>query len=171
MKSKATFENVSYNMKGEIVVSLKIQDKQALLKEYNNLKNDELEIEIKRYREKRSLNANSYCWALINKLGNALRLNKDEVYLLMIKRYGQSEMVSILSSIKIDGYFKYYDLIGTSKLNNKEFNHYRIYKGSSEYDTREMAILIDGIVQECEEQNIETLPPAEIEALKKAWKQ
>ena len=55
-------------------------------------------------------------------------------------------------------------------LNGKAFTHYRIYKGSSEYDTKEMAILIDGIVQECQEQNIETIPPEEIEALKNAWK-
>ena len=91
--------------------------------------------------------------------------------MMMLKRYGQSELVSILATIDISGYFKYYDVAGSTLLNGKEFTHYRIYKGSSEYDTREMAILIDGIVQECKEQNIETLPPEEIEMLKNQWKQ
>jgi hypothetical protein len=32
-----------------------------------------------------------------------------------------------------------------------------------------MARLIDGVVSECEEVGIETLPPAELEALKTLW--
>lgn len=171
MKSKAIITNISFDMKGDVILSLKIENKQELLKEYKTLENKDLEIELKQYRKHRSLTANAYCWALINQLGNVLNMSKEDVYLMMLKRYGQSEMVSILSKIKIGGYFKYYDVAGTTILNGKEFTHYRIYKGSSEYDTKEMAILIDGIVQECKEQNIQTLTPQELEALKNAWKQ
>ena len=53
--------------------------------------------EIKEYKQKRSLNANAYCWVLINKIANILRKSKEEVYLQMLIDYGQSEMVSILS--------------------------------------------------------------------------
>ena len=98
-----------------------------------------------------------------------MNLSKDEVYLLMLKRYGQNELVSILSNINVAGYFKYYEVAGTTMLNNKEFTHYRIYKGSSEYDTKEMAILIDGIVSECQELGIETLTPDELDKLKSEW--
>ena len=171
MKIKARINNIAFDIKGDVILTLKSSDRIEILKEYENLKDDELSVEIKKHREKRSLNANAYCWTLINQLGNILRLSKEEVYLLMLKRYGQSEMVSIRSDININGYFKYYDIAGTTILNNKEFTHYRIYKGSSEYDTKEMAVLIDGIVQECKEQNIETMTPQELEALKNAWKQ
>ena len=171
MKIKATIQNVSFDIKGDVILSLHSKDRFDILKEYESLKDIELSVEVKKYREKRSLNANAYCWSLINQLGNVLSISKEDVYLMMLKRYGQSEMVSILSKINIDGYFKYYDKIGTSTLNGKDFTHYRIYKGSSEYDTKEMAILIDGIVQECKEQNIETMTPEELEALKNAWKQ
>ena len=129
----------------------------------------EKEFEIKEHKIKRSLNSNSYCWVLIGKIADVLRTSKDDVYLMMLKRYGQSELVSVLSNINIDGYFKYYEVAGTSMLNNKEFTHYKIFKGSSEYDTREMSILIDGIVQEAKDLNIETLPPNEIERLKALW--
>jgi hypothetical protein len=87
----------------------------------------------------------------------------------MLKRYGQSEMVSVLTSIDVRGYFKYYEELARTTLQGKEFTHYRIYKGSSEYDSREMAILIDGIVSEAKEMGIETLPPQELERLKQAW--
>ena len=125
--------------------------------------------EIKEYKEKRSLNANNYAWALITEIGNILRKSKEEIYLQMLKDYGQSEIVSILSSINPQGYFKYYEKIGTGLVNNKEFTHYKIYKGTSEYDTKEMSIFIDGVVQEAEQLGIQTKTPEEIERLKRMW--
>ena len=121
--------------------------------------------EIKEYREKRSLNANSYAWKLITELGNVLRKSKEEVYLQMLKDYGQSEVVSMLSSINPNGYFKYYEKFGTGIVNDKEFTHYKIFKGSSEFDSREMSIFIDGIVQDCKEVGIQTLDEIELERL------
>ena len=129
----------------------------------------EKEYEVKEYRQKRSLNSNSYLWVLCNEIANVLRTDKEEVYFTMLKRYGQCELVSVLSNINVSGYFKYYEAVGISTLNNKEFTHYKVFKGSSEYDTREMSILIDGVVQEAKELEIETLTPAELESLKNAW--
>ena len=125
--------------------------------------------EVKEYKEKRSLNANAYAWKLITEIANVMRLDKEEVYLEMLKHYGQSELVSVLSKIDVAGYFKYYEEAGTSTLNGKEFTHYKVYKGSSEYDTKEMSILIDGIVSEAKELDIETLTPSEIDRLKSLW--
>lgn len=133
------------------------------------LKDKDLDIEAKQHREKRSLNANAYCWLLIGKLADVLKTGKDEMYLTMLKRYGQSELVSVKSSIDVKGYFKYYEVAGTSILNEKEFTHYKVFKGSSEYDTREMSILIDGIVSEAKEQGIQTLTPDELAKIKALW--
>ena len=80
----------------------------------------------------------------------------------MLKAYGQSEIVSMLSSINPAGYFKYYEKIGTGIVNNKEFTHYKIFKGSSEFDTKEMSIFIDGVIQECNNLEIPTLTPEEV---------
>lgn len=125
--------------------------------------------EVKEYKEKRSLNANAYAWTLIGKIADVLRADKEKVYLEMLKRYGQSEIVSVKSSIDITGYFKYYESCGETTLNGTDFTHYKVYKGSSEYDTREMSILIDGIVSEAKELNIETLTPEQLSKLKSLW--
>lgn len=125
--------------------------------------------EIKEYRQKRSINANNYAWELMTQIGNILRKSKEEVYLQMLEDYGQRETISILSSVDIKGYFKYYKEIGKSVLNNKEFTHYHIFKGTSEYDTKEMSIFIDGVVQEAEQLGIETKTPTQIEELKRMW--
>ena len=127
--------------------------------------------EIKEHKEKRSLNANAYAWSLIGKIADAMPLmTKDEVYLEMLKSYGQSEIVSVISSIDVTGYFKYYEAIATTELQGKKFTHYKIFKGSSEYDTKEMAVLIDGIVAEAKHLGIETLPDAEVQRIKEMWR-
>lgn len=127
------------------------------------------DVKIDKHREKRSLNANAYLWKLVTEMGNVLSKSKEEVYLQMLIDYGQSEMVSILSEIDVKGYFKYYKLAGTSILNGKEFNHYKIYKGSSEYDTKEMSILLEGVVQEAKNLGIKTKDDIELERMIDKW--
>lgn len=122
--------------------------------------------EIKEKKKKRSLTANSYYWSLLNQLASVMRMDNQECHFLMLKRYGQYEVVSIRSDVSLHGYFKYYDEIGKGKVNGKEFIHYKIYKGSSQMDSKEFAILLDGIRSECEEVGIPTLTPSEIAQLK-----
>lgn len=127
------------------------------------------DVKISKHKEKRSLNANSYLWKLVTEIGNILNKSKEEVYLQMLIDYGQSEMVSILSEIEAKGYFKYYKLAGSSMLNGKIFNHYKIYKGSSEYNTKEMSILLNGVVQEARNLGIKTKEDYELEKLIEEW--
>ena len=130
---------------------------------------DKLSIEVKTYREKRSLNANAYAWTLIGKIADAVRAGKDEIYLKCLKRYGQSELISVLSHVPIGNYVKYYEEAGESKLNGKMFTHYRVFKGSSEFDTREMSIFIDGVVSEAKDLGIQTETPNQLAEMKARW--
>jgi hypothetical protein len=128
-----------------------------------------LSVKIDEYREKRSLNANNYAWKLITEIGNATRQSKDDVYLLMLKRYGQSDMVSVVADVEVAHYFKYYEEAGETTLKGKLFKHYRVYKGSSEFDTKEMCIFIDGIVSEAKDLGIQTDTPERIARMKDLW--
>jgi hypothetical protein len=130
---------------------------------------DKLSIEIKQYRQHRSLNANAYAWLLIGQISDIVRAGKDEIYLKLLKRYGQSELISVLSHVPVGSYVKYYEEAGESKLNGKDFTHYRVYKGSSEFDTREMSIFIDGVVSEAKELGIQTETPNQIAEMKARW--
>lgn len=132
---------------------------------------EKLSIEVKPYRKKRSLNANAYAWKLIGEIADIVRSGKDEIYLKLLKRYGQSELISVLSHVPISHYVKYYEEAGESKLNGKDFTHYRVYKGSSEFDTREMSIFIDGVVSEAKGLGIQTETPEEIAKIKSLWEQ
>lgn len=155
---------------GKPTLTLEINERndfEALVDEMRD--KDKLSIEVKQYREKRSLNANAYAWKLIGEIADITRSSKEEVYLLMLKRYGQSEIISVLAHIPIDQYIKYCEEAGESSLNGKLFKHYKVYKGSSEFDTREMSILIDGIVSEAKDLGIQTETPNQIAEMKARW--
>lgn len=153
-------------------LTLTINEEQILKSLFDDLNGvEKLSIKIDKHREKRSLNANNYAWKLLTEIGNVLRANKEDIYLLMLKRYGQSEIISVLSHIPIRDYVKYCEEAGESTLNGKQFKHYKVYKGSSEFDTREMSIFLDGIVSEAKELGIPTETPEQIARLKSLWKE
>ena len=125
--------------------------------------------EIERKRKKRSLDANAFCWKLCTEIANVLRSDKDSIYLDMLKKYGQSDIVSVVSSVDVKPYFKYFDVFGKGTVNGKEFTHYKVYKGSSEYDTREMAILLDGIIDDAKALDIEVISESDRALLLAEW--
>ena len=131
--------------------------------------NKDKRYEVKEYSEKRGVKANSYYWELVNQLANVLRTSKEELHFLLLQRYGQSEIVSVLATINVRPYFKYYAEAGETVLNGKAFKHYKVYKGSSEMTRKEMSTLIDGLVSECQEAGIETKPKSEINSLLESW--
>lgn len=129
------------------------------------------EYEISKAKQKRSLNANAYAWQLMTKIGDALRKSKEEIYLDMLKDYGQGGAISVQEKFteNFKRTYKYHESLGKSELKGKMFEHFRFWVGSSDYSTEEMSIFIDGIVQEAKQLGIETLTPAELARLKDEW--
>ena len=137
---------------------------QQYLYKLNNFSRDTVfDLKIEKHRNKRSLDANNYAWHLINEIANALRLSKEEIYFEMLKSYGQRDYASMLSNVNASDYFKYYEEQGVFKNNGNTFKSYLVFKGTSQYDSREMSIFIDGLVQEARQLGIETLEDMEIE--------
>lgn len=168
---RAQIQGLFLDINGRQILTLTLGKGEDFRHKYDELNGKDLSVEVKEYRQKRSLNANNYAWQLITKLADATRVGKDEMYFLMLKEYGQSEMISVKTGIDITPYLKYFEIAGESTLNGKSFTHYKVYKGSSEFDTKEMSIFIDGIVQECKNVGIETMTPDEILRLESGWKQ
>lgn len=169
LSGKIVGANIDYKS-GKPTLSFEINESNNFKTLVNELgQAEKLSITVDRYREKRSLNANNYSWAIMTEIANVLRASKEEVYLNMLKRYGQSEIISVLSHIPIGEYVKYCEEAGESTLNGKLFKHYKVYKGSSEFDTREMSIFLDGVVSEAKEMGIPTETPDQIAKLKALW--
>lgn len=169
LKTRGSYDEdaLSFSRKGTQRLTLSLSE--DFRRHFDDFKGKDLDIILKPHREARSLNANALCWKLCTEIANVMRLSKEEVYLQALKDYGQSDVISVLDGVDITGYIKYSEYMGSSALRGKRFNHYKVYRGSSEYDREEMGILLDGIVQEAKSLEIPVWSKAEIEAIKEAW--
>ena len=139
-----------------------------------------LDVEIKKHREKRSLDANAYYWLLVGKIRKVVGGSSNRIHNTMLDRYGELErmedgrLLPFCIRDEIDYLeFSYPHLKPTQKTLSKGGSLFRWYyqiKGSSEYDTAEMSRLIDGIVSECKELGIETLPPEELKRMMEVYR-
>lgn len=162
--------NVRFTDDGKVIVTFEINERMSALEMMDELLSKELlDIKVDQHKEKRSLNANNYAWKIMTEIGNRTRQSKEDVYLTMLKRYGQSEMVSVLAGIPFGKYVKYFDEVGESELKGKLFKHYRVYQGSSEFTTEEMTIFLDGVVSEAKDLGIPTETPDQLAKMKGLW--
>lgn len=120
---------------------------------------------VKEVRKRRSLTQNAYYWVLNEKLSKALRMSRDETHFHLLRSYAPCEVMTVLERVPLDDYFKYCEVFAHGTMNGKEYKHVRIYKGSSKMDSAEFARLLDGTIQECQQQGIQTMTPREIAML------
>jgi hypothetical protein len=130
-------------------------------------------LEIKEYREKRSKNANDYSWVLQDKIAKAIGRSIDEVHKWMVLQYGVIETFSILKSAfeSAKRMFDYYEILGESTVNGKEFIHVKAGIGTHLYNSLEMSKFLEGVVLEAQNLDIETKTPDEIAQMKSLWEQ
>lgn len=130
-----------------------------------------LAVEIKQYRQKRSLDANAYLWVLLQKIAEAVNSSKDEVYLQMLERYGVFTHIVVKPHMvdKVRQEWRTVRELGEVTVNGKTGMQLQCFFGSSTYNTKEMSVLIDGVVSECKELGIETMTPDELAGLKNEW--
>lgn len=163
---KGRIVSMGYGLDGDLVVTFSLP--RAATDELRGLKDEDIDLKVKKFRKHRSLSANAYAWVLITKIAQSMNppLPKEEVYIEMLKRYGQGDMVSVrkdrASALRA---FDYYEVKGEGFANGRDFLHVMVYVGSSKYNTQEMAIFISGIVQDAKELGIETLTPMELAKL------
>ena len=139
--------------------------------QYDKLRDKDLDVTIKKWNDHRTLTANAYLWALVGKIGDALRMNKDEVYFDMLKAYGQGGAVSVEERFVEDFMrtYKYSERLGETELNGKTFVHFRFWVGSHEYSREEFSILLDGVAQEAKNLGIETMDEQNLKSLREAY--
>lgn len=163
--------NKSLDMQNRPLITLRVADRTYLNSEF--LDGRELDLSLKEFKPKRSLNANGYMWALINQIAQTMKIDNNEVYHRMLCDYGTFakedgcvQYISIRADAKLTGWLYIHTKpIKTVDLEGKKFTHYALIKGSSDYNTKEMSYLLDGVIYEAKELGVEVLPPEELERL------
>lgn len=164
MKFTARIKDIGRTLNGSFTVTLEgpRMDAGALME---LSKQDKLNVEMKKQRNRRSLDANAYYWALLTKLAKLLRLSNAELHNSLLSKYGFLEYVEerTLKTVlpDTDAAFRKvmesqtYHLKPTADVrcgkDGKPYRTYLMLRGSSTYDTGEMSRLIDGLVSECRE--------------------
>lgn len=135
-----------------------------------------LSVVFKKHRKKRSLDANAYMWVLLQKMADVLstpgdRVDKWDLYLDQLEHYGVFTHVVVKPEAveRIKQEWRAVKEFGEISVGNMTGIQLQCYYGSHTYNTKEMARLIDGVITECRQLGIETLPPNEIERMKSQW--
>jgi len=161
--------DLTRNMDGSYNLTVTVKDDCRSM--VDQLKDTPIDVEIKKHRNKRSLDANAYAWVLIGKLAEALRMDKADIYKQAIREIGGTSTIVCVPDKALEALQNGWKTKGIgwqtetmpSKLDG--CTNVVLYYGSSTYDTKQMSLLIDHLVQDAKEQGIETLPPAELERM------
>lgn len=167
---------------GKPRLTIELNEKQDAMDMYDELhKVEKLSLNISRYKEKRSNDANAYFWTLCGKLASKTKQPKVDIYRELIRDIGDNYEILPIRNEAVDKFIENWgkdangrkklgwicDILGDSK--HEGYTNVIAYYGSSTYDSRQMSALIDGIIFECKEQGIQTMTPDQIAKLKSLW--
>lgn len=167
--------DITMSLNGKLKVTFEVD--KGKLDAIQGLPDKVLDMTIKDHREKRSLDANAYCFVLIGKLAEKLGIPKDEVYRNAIREISSNYITACYQDKDIEQLKATWERNGlgwqveTFPSKVKGCTNVNMYYGSSVFDSKQMSQLLDGIIEDCKAVGIETRTPQEIEDLKSLWKQ
>lgn len=166
-----------------IDLSISIQGKQRLIleldgdfrKTWDELHKKDCEVSIKKFRNRRSNEANAYAWVLIDKISQKMRLTKTEVYRNAIRDVGGTSDMITIKKAAVDRLQKQWSANGlgwqVEDIGSKipGWTNLILYYGSSVYDSKQMSDFIEKLVSDARSLGIETRPDEEIQSMIKEY--
>lgn len=138
----------------------------------NDIKDcEKLSIRAVKHRAKRSLDANALLWACLGNIADALRADKWEIYLRMLKRYGKYTHICVKPNVvdAVRAQWRECEVIGEVNINGQKAVQMLCYFGSSTYDTKEFSRLLDGVISEMQEMGLETPASEDMRRALEQW--
>jgi hypothetical protein len=180
MELKASNLQIKKSLNGDTELIFSVADKDnkiaKLISEDSTLKGF-IRLKFKKWREKRSLDANAYMWVLLGKIAEHenIKSTAEELYKKYIKNVGVYEIMPI-KTIAVHAYINrweqngkgwFCEVLGESKLAG--YTNVITYFGSSSYDTKEMSRLLEEIITDAKELGIDTLTPKQKAEMLASW--
>lgn len=163
---------------GEWVVSFVTRDDPGKL--FDSMKDDPIDVQIKKARAKRSKTANDFCWAMCTDIGNAMKppLPKEMVYRQAIRDVGVYKKAPVRPELVQDwcetwgsrgtGWFA--EVVDDVMLEGRLYKLVFFYCGTSTYNTEQMSRVIDYLKQDMESMDLPIpISKAEEERLLAKW--
>lgn len=127
-----------------------------------------LRLSIKKWKKKRSLDANAFYWQINSLMARELQTTPEELHEELLQRYGLLDTdddghisITVRSKVdmrRIDGHWRLYKVSRDGR-----WKSYLRIRGTSEYDTAEMSYFTDRVLEDARELGINTDTPREAE--------
>ncbi len=136
----------------------------------------DLSVDMKKWRNRRSLGANAYFHLLVNRIAEKLNQSDSEIKVWLNLEYGtpatdsagNEVVIKLPKSVDITEFYDYAKWIA-DKQEKVETSYYLLYKNTHKLDSKEMARLIEGTISEAKELGIQTATPEEQAKMMALW--
>lgn len=169
---KSTLKDITIDNKGNITISFNVKginkyrfDKiSSEIQNLNDNAKNGLKLKIDIFRTKRTLTQNDSLWYLCEELAKVLGSTKEEIYKKYILELGKFETIPLREDA-IDFWVKSWESKGIGwqcvNIRDSKISGYKnvdCYFGSSVYDTKEMARILEEVIEDCKEYQIDWQP-------------
>lgn len=168
MKATAFDLQRTYRDEWQLVATLATDSVQEAMRLVDKANGKTYELTAKIFRKARSIPANAYFHKLCNSLAAVLGVDDDEMKVHLVLKYGTAAekdgvpvTITLPKAVDPKDFYRYAKWIEGDEYTDT----YLLYKQTHTLDGSEFSRLISGTVEDCQELGIETLPPAELEAM------
>ncbi len=176
MKCTGRIQNIARDWKsGQLLITFAINEASAI-SEIDKIKDvEKLSIEAKKYREKRSLDANALLWACIGDIAKAMTppADKWDVYLDMLKNYGKYTYICVKPNVveAMKAQWRECEVLGEVDINGQKAVQMLCYFGSSALNTKEFSDLLEGVIYEMKQVGLQPPPTKDMRRALEQWEQ
>lgn len=128
-----------------------------------------LSLKAVKHFKKRSKDANGLLWACLGEMAAALRTDKWDLYLSLLKQYGKYTYIVVKEEAAeaVKRQWRESEIIGAIEMKDANGNQIPAvqmlcYYGSSTYNSQEFSVLLDGVKYEMEQAGLEPPPSREM---------
>lgn len=161
---------------GKPLITFEMNEQRSALDMVDALREyDKLSLKVCKYKQKRSLDANAYCWVMISKIAEVTNQRVTDIYRAAIKEVGGNSDTVCVQDHAVEQLCAGWQRNGigwvTDTMPSKieGCTNVILYYGSSTYDSAQMHRLIEIILQDCTELGIEVKSAEEIDSLLNSW--
>lgn len=165
MKARGRLIDIKMSYKDKCpVASFEINGEPEDIEKYLNM---DLDISFGKHRNKRSLDANACMWACLGKIADKLGTDNWSVYLYMLERYGKYTHVVVKPEALEDlrRQWREIKVVGDTLLDGIPMKQVLCFFGSSTYNTKEFARLLDGVISDMKDLGLEAPASEELRAM------
>lgn len=182
-KFNATYKQMATTEDGDMEITFFVAKQnrwavQDMVKDMKQRKQDGKEsvvVSVSEKTKKRTLDQNALMWALLQEYadgvnaGRKSEITAERLYYQALSKYGVAEYIQTVEEAEetLARAFRFVEKVDRRHVNGKELVMFKCYLGSSKYDTKQMSVLIDGILDELAEAGIAT---QQVRYLEQEWK-